>query len=140
MRFAGADGSAPNALTVGADGNLYGTTLTGGISSAGTVFQVTLAGGFASVYSFPANANHAAVAPSQLALGTDGLLYGMAHLRLAVTQQVEEKYAVPAGEFGGDRMPDVRGKGGAVHEHDRRTGTEHVVGDALAVEAEYPSQ
>jgi uncharacterized repeat protein (TIGR03803 family) len=37
------DGSNPlGGLTFGADGNLYGTTLHGGLHNAGTVFQVTL--------------------------------------------------------------------------------------------------
>jgi uncharacterized repeat protein (TIGR03803 family) len=75
--FAGSDGSAPTALTLAADGNLYGTTLYGGSSNAGTVFRVSIAGVFTSVYSFAANAHNAGVAPSQLALGNDGLLYGM---------------------------------------------------------------
>jgi hypothetical protein len=43
----GADGSTPNALTLGPDGNLYGTTLSGGASddgtrNQGTVFQLVL--------------------------------------------------------------------------------------------------
>jgi hypothetical protein len=43
----GADGSAPNAVTLGPDGNLYGTTFIGGVSkdgtrNQGTVFQFVL--------------------------------------------------------------------------------------------------
>jgi hypothetical protein len=38
----GADGETPNAVTLGKDGNLYGTTLLGGAHNEGTVFQLVL--------------------------------------------------------------------------------------------------
>jgi uncharacterized repeat protein (TIGR03803 family) len=38
----GADGITPNAVTLGPDGNLYGTTLAGGAHNLGTVFQLVL--------------------------------------------------------------------------------------------------
>jgi len=43
----GADGGEPNAVTLGPDGNLYGTTALGGVSEGGyrnqgTVFQFVL--------------------------------------------------------------------------------------------------
>jgi uncharacterized repeat protein (TIGR03803 family) len=38
----GADGVGPNAVTLGPDGNLYGTTLAGGAHNLGTVFQLVL--------------------------------------------------------------------------------------------------
>jgi hypothetical protein len=37
-----ADGEFPNAVALGADGNLYGTTLEGGAHNEGTVFQLVL--------------------------------------------------------------------------------------------------
>lgn len=41
----GADGSLPNVgLVAGSDGNLYGTTTSGGASYQGTVFKITLGG------------------------------------------------------------------------------------------------
>ncbi|HEV2397766.1 MAG TPA: choice-of-anchor tandem repeat GloVer-containing protein [Candidatus Sulfotelmatobacter sp.] len=56
--FTGPDGFSPYAnMTLGTDGNLYGTTLFGGNQSAcpggcGTVFKLTPAGKFTSLYSF----------------------------------------------------------------------------------------
>jgi uncharacterized repeat protein (TIGR03803 family) len=37
----GTDGGAPNGLTLGADGTLYGTTSHGGTDDTGTVFALT---------------------------------------------------------------------------------------------------
>jgi uncharacterized repeat protein (TIGR03803 family) len=36
----GAEGEEPNSLTLGQDGNLYGTTIKGGANDQGTVFQL----------------------------------------------------------------------------------------------------
>ena len=50
---ANADGALPSsALVQGIDGNLYGVTPNGGTNGTGTIFQVTLTGGFTSLYSF----------------------------------------------------------------------------------------
>jgi uncharacterized repeat protein (TIGR03803 family) len=40
-KFTGADGFGPNGVTVGADGNLYGTTLAGGQYNLGVAFKIT---------------------------------------------------------------------------------------------------
>jgi uncharacterized repeat protein (TIGR03803 family) len=54
--FVGTDGSSPIAgLTIGSDGNFYGTTSQGGsgiANPAGTVFRITSNGGFTSLYTF----------------------------------------------------------------------------------------
>ncbi len=48
------DGSSPNTELIPDDyGNLYGTAVGGGSGSAGTIFEVTSAGKFATLYSFP---------------------------------------------------------------------------------------
>ena len=54
--FTGLDGGTPDgvALTRGADGNFYGTTAAGGTNNRGSIFQITPAGVFASLYSFTA--------------------------------------------------------------------------------------
>jgi uncharacterized repeat protein (TIGR03803 family) len=47
-----ADGNTPGALIIGKDGNLYGTTDTGGAAGAGTVFSSTPTGTFKVLHSF----------------------------------------------------------------------------------------
>jgi uncharacterized repeat protein (TIGR03803 family) len=75
-----ADGSVPNGLMQASDGNFYGTTFSGGNSNAGTIFKITPAGQFTSLYSFCSLANCAdgntPVSPP--IEGSDGGLYGAA--------------------------------------------------------------
>jgi uncharacterized repeat protein (TIGR03803 family) len=62
------------ALVQGSDSNLYGTTVYGGASGNGTVFQVTLAGALTTLVSFNgANGSHPVAA---LVQGSDGNFYG----------------------------------------------------------------
>lgn len=78
----GTDGSLPNALVQGKDGNFYGSTFCGPESPAnlfngnGTIFKVTAAGALTTLYSFtngPDGAN-----PGNVVEGADGNLYGIA--------------------------------------------------------------
>ena len=75
-----ADGSVPNGLMQASDCNFYGTTFSGGNSNAGTIFKITPAGQFTSLYSFCSLANCAdgntPVSPP--IEGSDGGLYGAA--------------------------------------------------------------
>ena len=69
------DGTTPNGLVLGLDGNLYGTTQDGGTNSEGTVFEMTTGGMLISSYSFtggPDGANPDAA----LVQGSDGNFYG----------------------------------------------------------------
>jgi uncharacterized repeat protein (TIGR03803 family) len=76
----GADGSFPNALVQGADGNFYGSAFYGPESPAnifsgyGTVFKITPAGTLTTLYSFTgANGGN----PWGVIQGQDGNVYGM---------------------------------------------------------------
>jgi uncharacterized repeat protein (TIGR03803 family) len=61
-------------LTFGADGDLYGTTYTGGVGGDGTVFDVATNGGLTMLASF-ANTNGARPYTA-MTLGSDGNFYG----------------------------------------------------------------
>ncbi len=74
INFDATNGEYPQAsLTLGADGNLYGTTLLGGTNNTGTIFSITTNGVFTTILSlvgfnaYPAGA---------LVQGTDGNFYG----------------------------------------------------------------
>jgi uncharacterized protein (TIGR03437 family) len=77
-----ADGSAPNALILGSDGSFYGTTTTGGsavdttssdLTGNGTVFKITPAGVFTTIYTFQGTDG---ASPSGIIQGSDGNFYG----------------------------------------------------------------
>ncbi len=75
--FAGTDGSAPfGGLTLGTDGNFYGTTSAGGANGVGTVFQIngtTFA--FKTLYSFTNGTDGGSPYAPPVA-GPNGFLYG----------------------------------------------------------------
>lgn len=73
--FNKANGATPvAALTLGNDGNLYGTTSTGGIGGSGTVFQITTNGDLTTLVPF--NGPNGASPKANLTLGADGNFYG----------------------------------------------------------------
>jgi uncharacterized repeat protein (TIGR03803 family) len=88
----GADGAYPYAgLTLGSDGNFYGTTSGGGADGSGTVFKITSAGVLTTLYSFTDGADGAnPFAP--LTLGADGNFYGTTSLDGAVNGTDETGY------------------------------------------------
>jgi uncharacterized protein (TIGR03437 family) len=70
--FNGADASAGySALTLGPDGNFYGTALTGGI------YRLTPGGTFTLLYTFLSPGGETSAPVGGLALGPDGNFYGM---------------------------------------------------------------
>ena len=75
------DGKIPNSLLQAADGNFYGTTFAGGTGNqaSGTVFQLTPAGQFTTLFTFVADQNGNfpdGSLPTSLVEGNDGFLYG----------------------------------------------------------------
>lgn len=72
----GNNGISPSAaLTVGADGNLFGTTKNGGDDSFGTIFKITTNGILTTLFSFSFDTN-GAYPSAALLLGNDGNFYG----------------------------------------------------------------
>jgi uncharacterized repeat protein (TIGR03803 family) len=75
------EGSFPNGLIEGADGNFYGITVAGGtgLNSQGTVFQITPGGVLTVLFNFaeqPDGSLPNGAAPTSLVEGMDGFLYG----------------------------------------------------------------
>lgn len=72
----GVDGSQPRAtLTLASNGSFYGTTYAGGTNGQGAVFRITAGGALTPLHSFN-GAGDGANPLGQLALGTNGILYG----------------------------------------------------------------
>jgi uncharacterized repeat protein (TIGR03803 family) len=89
-QFDGSNGDHPQGrLIVGANGELYGTTLQGGSGNRGTIYRISTAGVFTQVYSFPSLSafntggiaiNTTGANPrSALLLAADGNYYGTAY-------------------------------------------------------------
>lgn len=82
-RFSGDDGRLTDPfadfdLLEASDGLLYGCTRTGGTADEGTVYRISPAGEFASLFSFDDSASSGAFPRCGLVEGEDGALYGVA--------------------------------------------------------------
>ena len=66
-------GQQPNFLSLGTDGNLYGTALLGGVNQDGTLFRMTPAGQYRVLYAFSGPDGNG---PNSIIQGTDGNFYG----------------------------------------------------------------
>ncbi len=72
------DGFEPLAgVTLGSDGSLYGTTLSGGADKKGTVYKINPSGTFSVLHSFTGTTDGAR-SQSAITIGSDGKLYGTA--------------------------------------------------------------
>lgn len=74
--FDGTDGSSPNGLVQGIDGDLYGTTFGGGAESNGAVFKITTKGTLTTLYSFSSTGAEGSGPSGPLVQGADGSFYG----------------------------------------------------------------
>jgi uncharacterized repeat protein (TIGR03803 family) len=73
----GTDGSGPNAALIqGSDGNLYGTTSSGGPNNYGTLFEITSAGVESVLHPFTGGTTDGSNPNVVLILGSDGNFYG----------------------------------------------------------------
>lgn len=73
--FVGADGAGPSQLTLGADGNFYGSTCFGGTKHFGTIFKMTPEGAITTLHRFIDIVS--GYCPGGLLQATDGNFYGM---------------------------------------------------------------
>jgi uncharacterized repeat protein (TIGR03803 family) len=78
--FNGANGSAPNSLVQGPNGNFYGTTNSGGANnscnnSCGTVFEISPAGALTTLHNFDFTGG--CYPSGALTLASDGNFYGV---------------------------------------------------------------
>jgi uncharacterized repeat protein (TIGR03803 family) len=73
----GSMGSSPSPLTLGTDGNYWGTTYSGGSGMLGTIFKITPSGSLTTVYNFPSDGSQG-YDPTGIALvqASDGKFYG----------------------------------------------------------------
>ncbi|HEV2471387.1 MAG TPA: choice-of-anchor tandem repeat GloVer-containing protein, partial [Chthonomonadales bacterium] len=71
------EGNSPYSLVADADGNLYGTTLSGGTDNQGVIFKLTTGGTYTVLYSLLGSDGFL---PKKLVQGGTGILYGVCYI------------------------------------------------------------
>ena len=84
--FSNTNGAQPSALTLGNDGNFYGTTFQGGTKNWGTVFRISTNGALTKLVDF--NLYNGAQPEAALTLGNDGNFYGTTFSRAGTVFRV----------------------------------------------------
>jgi uncharacterized repeat protein (TIGR03803 family) len=94
------DGSTPFGLIQATDGNLYGTTVSGGAGNSGTVFKVTPEGALTTLYCFCslANCTDGSFPAATVIQGIDGNFYGTTELGGAYNEGTAFK-VTPSGKL-----------------------------------------
>lgn len=117
------EGSCPNAVFDGHDGNLYGTTQSGGANGAGTLFRLSLTGTLTVLHTFTGGADGGTPTIGLIA-ALDGTLYGTTsrggtanlgtvyHYGLSGSPLVVHSFAGGAGDGAGPSTGFVRGTDG----------------------------
>lgn len=126
QEFVGSDGAQPaSGLVDGRDGRFYGTTQHGGASGNGTIYSVTSAGEFASLYSF--SGAEGALPYGALTLANDGNFYGTTIFgnstsgnfgtiyRLTPTGQFTTIYTFAGADGANPKAPLVQGADGSLY-------------------------
>jgi len=75
-----ADAAYPSAVTLGNDGNFYGTSPAGGAYNSGTIFKITSKGKLTLLYSFESSGTTPYEPGAPLTQGTNGAWYGTTFL------------------------------------------------------------
>src|SRR5207237_7602009 len=112
----GTDGNFPYAgLTLGSDGNFYGTTYKGGANGYGAIFRITTNGTVLPLASF--NNTNGSFPYSGLAQGSDGNFYGAASsggsfgygtlFRVSPTGLLTNLYSFTGGTDGGNPVASL---------------------------------
>ena len=101
LSFSGNNGGSPQAALVqGTDGSLYGTTAFGGANATnGTVFRITLSGGFTLLSTLPANGRSGRSPTGSLIQGSDGNFYGTTALGGTIGENGTVFRITPSGVF-----------------------------------------
>lgn len=115
---AGLDGSLPmGSLLQGSDGNLYGTTLTGGAYGYGTAFKISLSGSETVLWSFGGSGCDGRSPSGNLLEASDGSFYGMTNRGgtgsegtiFRLTPDGAETVMFSLDNNGGPSMPELNG-------------------------------